>query len=403
MSQPSAASALVPGPAHPSRLTLLTDSYLPHAGGSRFFYHNLFKRLAAMGHQVVVVTGRVEGWGEFDEREQSPSLRIERRFDPLPGHSYRDLPRALRPMLSSIAAVLRRRPDVLHCGDLYPSGITGVLLKRILHIPLVAYCHGEDITLTDQRRFQPKLRNLIYRTANLVIANGDFAVENLRRIGIPASKVVKITPGLDAATFFPAAPDPALRERYGLPADELVVLTVARLASRKGHLRVLHALAALHGQIPPVRYLIAGRGPMEAELRAAAADLGLAGRVVFAGYVPDDQLNAHYALADVAVMPNTAEAGDVEGFGMVFLEANAAGKPVIGGRSGGTAEAVADGVTGFLVADDGELRTALSALLNDPALRARMGTAGLRRAREDFDWDTRARLLEGVNDRLREV
>ncbi len=382
------------------RITLLADSYLPHAGGSRFFYHNLFRRLAGLGHQVTVLTGRVEGWKEFDGREQTPNLRIERRFDPLPGHSYRDLPRVVRPMLQSIAAVLRRRPDVLHCGDLYPSGITGVLLKRLLRIPLVAYCHGEDITLTDQRRFQPRLRNLIYRTADMVVANGEFAVENLRRIGIPESKVVKITPGLDPTTFFPAEPDPSLRERYGLPADELVVVTVARLASRKGHLRVLQALAALRGETPTVRYLIAGRGPMEAELRAAAADLGLAGRVVFAGYVPDDRLNAHYALADVAAMPNTAEAGDVEGFGMVFLEANAAGKPVIGGRSGGTAEAVADGETGFLVANDEELRTALLSLLNDPALRARMGLAGLRRARESFDWESRARRLEAVSYRV---
>jgi phosphatidylinositol alpha-1,6-mannosyltransferase len=121
--------------------------------------------------------------------------------------------------------------------------------------------------------------------------------------------------------------------------------------------------------------------------------------VVFAGFVADDQLNQHYNLADIVVMPNTGDDGDVEGFGMVFLEANAAGKPVIGGRSGGTAEAILDGETGFLVdpSEDQELRHALQTLLNDGKLRQAMGAAGLHRACTDFSWDTRASKVQEIS------
>ena len=301
------------------RVTLLTDAYLPHAGGSRIYYHNLFSRLARMGHEVSVVTTKVAGWESFDAREGTAEYRIRRHFRPLRSMGYSQLAKIAGPM----AVMLWR---VLHCGDLYPSAVVGLVLKRVLGVPLVAYCHGEDITLTAERRFQPKLRNLIYRSANAVVANGEFAVEGLLRNGIAREKIHKLTPGLDQGLFFPEAPDAELVERYGL-RGELVVVTIARLVSRKGHARVIRALAALRGKVPPTKYLIAGRGPLEAELRQLAEELGLTEQVVFAGFVADEALNRHYNLADVVAMPNTAENGDVEGFGMVFLEANAAGKP----------------------------------------------------------------------------
>ena len=359
---------------------LLTDAYLPHAGGSRVYYHNLFSRLAVLGHHVTIHTTKVNGWQAFDRAAQTSHYQIRRHFHPLRDFSYSQLLKIIPPALLAFWNVLRRRPDLIHCGDLYPS----------------AYSHGEDITLTDERRFQPKLRDLIYHSADAILANGDFSIENLHRIGIDPRKIHKLTPGLDATAFFPESPSPDLRARYGLE-HSLTIVTIARLVSRKGHARVLRALAALQGEIPPTKYLIAGRGPLEAELRQLAQQLGIADQVIFAGFIPDEQINHHYNLADLVAMPNTAEAGDVEGFGMVFLEANAAGKPVIGGRSGGVSEAIAHGVTGLLVSSDDDLRTALRTLLTDPALRARFGAAGLHRVRQDFAWSTRADTLERVS------
>jgi len=380
------------------RIALITNGFLPHAGGSRVYYYNLFKRIAAMGDEVTILTTKVRGWQEFDAREQTSHFRIKRNFKTLQDLSYLNLPKFAGPMLASSNLALSRRPDVLYCGDLYPQGVAGVVLKRLLGIPFVAFCHGEDITLTAERRFQPKVRNLVYHSADAIVANGDFAVQGLRSIGVDTGKVYKITPGLDTSLFYPESGQAELQRRYGING-ELVVMTVARLVSRKGHKRVLRALAQISPQVPAFKYVIVGRGPLEEELRALTTELNLENRVVFAGFVPDDQLNRHYNLADIVVMPNTGEGGDVEGFGMVFLEANAAGKPVIGGRSGGTPEAIVEGKTGYLVdpSDDQELRDALHTLLNDGQLRKTMGSAGMHRARTQFSWETRASIIQEIN------
>jgi phosphatidyl-myo-inositol dimannoside synthase len=380
------------------RIALITNAFLPHAGGSRVYYYNLFKRVSTMGDEVTVLTTKVPGWQEFDSKEQTRSFQIKRNFKALSDLGYANLPRIAGPMLICGVFSIFHRPDVIYSGDLYPQGVVAVILKKLLRIPFVAYCHGEDITLTAERRFQPKLRNLIYRSADAVIANGDFAVQGLLSIGIDSRKIHKITPGLDTSLFYPETLEASLQQRYGL-GNELVVMTVARLAPRKGHKRVLRALADLGSSVPPFKYVIVGRGSLEAELRMLAADLKLEDKVIFAGFVPDDQLNKHYNLADIVVMPNTGDDGDVEGFGMVFLEAGAAGKPVIGGRSGGTSEAVLEGQTGFLVdpSDDGELRNALHSLLNDSNLRQSMGAAGLQRARTEFSWDSRAASLKQIS------
>jgi phosphatidyl-myo-inositol dimannoside synthase len=380
------------------RIALLTDEFLPHAGGSRFYYYNLFKRISTMGDEVTVLTSKVPGWQEFDNKEQTKCFTIKRNFKSLRDLSYSQLPKIFGPMLISVFFSALHRPDVLHSGDLYPPGVIAIMLKKLFGIPFVAYCHGEDITLTDERRFQPRLRNMIYHSANAIIANGEFAVQNLLRIGIEREKIHKITPGLDVSLFYLDTADTGLRRRYAIDG-ELVLMTVARLVSRKGHSRVIRALADLTPDVPSFKYVIVGRGPLEAELRALTIERNLQDRVIFAGFVADDQLNHHYNLADVVVMPNTGDDGDVEGFGMVFLEANAAGKPVIGGRSGGTAEAILDKETGFLVdpSDDQELRDALYTLLTDGELRRRMGLAGLRRAQTEFSWESRAAELRAIS------
>jgi phosphatidyl-myo-inositol dimannoside synthase len=378
------------------RIALLVDVFLPHAGGSRVYYYNLFHRMAAHD-DVQVLTTKIPGWEDFDAREETSSFTIKRRFKPLRDMSYLQLPKLAGTILHALSLTMTR-PDVLHCGDLYPPGLIGVMLKRLVGLPFVAYCHGEDFTLTEARRHQPKIRNLIYRTADGVIANGAFAVDKLLAIGIPKERIFKITPGLDTDVFFPH-PSDALRARYGL-GDELVVMTVARVIPRKGHSRVIRAMAELGDAVPPFKYVIAGKGPYESTLRELAAAVGVQDKVIFAGYIPETELNLHHNLADVFVMPNIeTDGGDIEGFGMVFLEANATGKPVIGGRSGGTAEAIVDGVTGYLVdeGDDEELVERLRRLLMDKELRNRMGDAGLRRVQTEFSWEPRAALLSSIS------
>jgi phosphatidylinositol alpha-1,6-mannosyltransferase len=386
------------------RILLITDYYLPHAGGARVYYHNMYRSLwRELGDDVTILTKKVPGWRDFDRAESGPGLRIIRRFTPLPSWKYWELPKAALPLAGAIGQLIRRRPDIIHFGDLYPPGMICLWIKKTFGIPYIGYCHGEEITQTELRRYQPRVRDAIYRNANLVVAASAYARAQLLRIGIPDAQIRTITPGVDYERFRSQPRVQDLVRRCGAQ-DKRVLLTVARLVPRKGHLAVMQAVARLRAELPDIRYMIVGTGSAEAALRTAAAEYGIADAVHFTGFVPEADLPGYYNLCDVFVMPNYEEAatGDIEGFGMVFLEANAAGKPVIGGRSGGTAEAIVEGITGFRVdpADTGELTARIRELLASPALRERMGNQGQARSRAMFSWANRAQMLHALSEEV---
>jgi phosphatidyl-myo-inositol dimannoside synthase len=384
----------------PTKVLVLTDSFLPHAGGSREYYNNIYRALVELGSsEVTILTKKIPGSQKFDDLASSALFRIRRQFRPLRSWKYSELPKGVGPFAQALWYVLRYSPEIVHAGDLYPQGLTAMMLKKLLALPYIIYCHGEEITQTDRYRYQPKVRDRIYKNANAVVANSEFARHNLLRIGVDPHRICKITPGVDAKRFRPGAPNIELLRRYGLER-KTVILTVARLVPRKGHRVALEAFASVCGQFPDAHYLIVGTGPEEVRLRQFVRQFGLEGRVTFAGFVSSDDLPDFYNICDVMLLINRQEAdGDVEGFGIVFLEANAAGKAVIGGRSGGAAEAIIDGTTGYLVNPENptEVGNILRQLLSDSSLRERMGAAGARRACIEFTWMERGRMLEGLN------
>jgi phosphatidyl-myo-inositol dimannoside synthase len=384
----------------PTKILVLTDSFLPHAGGSREYYYNLYRHFPQFGEtQVTIATKKVPGWQEFDQKVSSDSFRIVRWLKPLSTWRLRELPKGLGPFLHAGWHIYKDNPALLHVGDLYPQGVSGLLLKKLTGIPYVAYSHGEDIALTARYKYQPCMRDIVYRGADVIVANAEFATRNLVRIGIPEDRIVKINPGVDLDRFSPRPARLDLLQKWNLEGKK-VVLTVARLISRKGHDLVLRAIARLIREVPETVYLIAGQGPEEQKLRNLAAELGITDSVRFAGRVPEELLPDCYALCDVFAMVNREEAnGDLEGFGMVFLEASAMGKPVIGGRSGGTADAIAEGKTGFRV-DAGqldELTATLRKLLTDSSLRCQLGNTGRDRVNREFQWRDRARKLYEIS------
>ena len=201
------------------------------------------------------------------------------------------------------------------------------------------------------------LARRVYHGATAVIANSWNSAGLLTRDwGVPEEKIHVVYPGVDAERFRPENDGAAMRSLVAGP-DDVVFLSVGRLQRRKGHDMVLKALARLRARVPGARYVIVGDGSHQGQLEADVHALGLTDIVHFAGPARDEDMPAWYAAADVFLMPNRSDGVDFEGFGMVFLEAAAAGKPTIGGRSGGVPEAVEDGVTGLLVdgADVGDL------------------------------------------------
>jgi phosphatidylinositol alpha-1,6-mannosyltransferase len=251
------------------------------------------------------------------------------------------------------------------------------------------YAHGEEILISLGSR---KLRWLIPRLFNraaAIIANSYPTKRLLEEMGVQSEKIQVIHPGVYAEAFqTDEEAGQRIRNRHGLQGC-LVLLTVGRLQRRKGQDMVIRALPHILHRFPLVRYLIAGSGEEDHYLRGIAAELGIADKVIFAGEIPEEEKPAYYAACDVFVMPNRPIGPDVEGFGIVFLEAGAAGKPVIGGLSGGTADAIKEGITGLRV--DGESTQAITdaviALAEDIKKARTMGEQGRQRVAADFSWD----------------
>lgn len=379
------------------KILFLTDCFLPHAGGARVYYHNLYTGLAShLGHTVTILTTLVPGSKEFDADHATRHYQIIRKGRPLADWRWFRWPRLVPVLVRALLLIKKLRPDAIHFGDLFPQGFTCLLLNRFFAFEYVGYCHGEEITQTDKRRFQPLVRNAIYARASMVIAASDFAVRNLIRIGVAPERIVKINPGVNCQRLATSERDRAMVvDRHQLHGRR-VLLTVSRLCSHKGHALVIRALSQLLPRIPSLCYLIVGRGAEEQRLKALAAELGVTHAVRFAGFVPDELLPAYYGVCDVFVMPSyeESETGNAEGFGMVFLEAGAAGKPVIAGASGGTDESVLEGITGYRVADVPELIDRLSSILEDPAHAQQIGEQGSARVRAEFAWTERTAALD---------
>ena len=300
-------------------------------------------------------------------------------------------PRARRAVLWGLVLaeiMMRDRPQATQIATI-DDGHLGVWLRRWLRLPFLVYAHGNEILDVLQGTWPRQRVDL--QAADRIVANSRFTAGLVEQAGVDRGRIHVIHPGCDSERFRPRPIDRALRERLlGARAGGRVVLTVGNLVERKGHDMVIQALARVIRRVPDATYLIVGEGPYRDDLDRLARTAGVRDRVVFAGRVDTDELPDIYALSDVFVMPSRVRpaACDVEGFGLVFLEANACGKPVIGGRTGGIPEAIVDGKTGFLVEPESvaDIVEHLGIILTNNELAGEMGRQGRTRVKTHFSW-----------------
>ena len=348
---------------------LVTRAFPPTVGGSATVYSNTCR--CAGGALVVLApsldseTGReLAGWRECDRKAGCPVFRtpLLRSRQGYPRSRLRalwllwrqDLPLLLRVFRRVAQIVRRERIEVVVIGELVYGGWLVAPCRFLLRRKVVLYIHGEEVTIDLANvTIAQALRDTHLRLAHAIVAVSRFGQQALtERYGIEPGKIELILNGIDLDRFHPRPHDPTLRARYGLTGKR-VLLTVGRLSERKGIDRVIEALPAVLARHPDVRYLIVGDGLYRAQLDQLIAARQVSRSVRFVGTVSDEDLPAHYAIADVFVMPHRElPSGDTEGFGVVFLEANACGVPVIAGRVGGARDAVEDQVNGLTV--DGE-------------------------------------------------
>jgi phosphatidylinositol alpha-1,6-mannosyltransferase len=293
---------------------------------------------------------------------------------------------------------------MIHSARCLPEGLMALALRYLCGVPYACYVHGEDVNSASTSRELAWLVRRVLRGAEFLIPNSRNTAAILRdEWDMPEGRIRLLYPGVDTRRFVPAARDKVLRARLGWH-DRPVVLTVGRLQKRKGQDQLIRALMQIRKVVPDVLYAVVGDGDERQPLERLVCLEKMHHHVQFLGEVNDDDLIRCYQQCDLFVLPNREEAArDIEGFGMVLLEAQACGKPVVAGSSGGTAETMRIPQTGRVVCCDGPdaLAALVTELLVDSSLRARMGEAARHCVVERFDWSALSQQARQLFERPR--
>lgn len=374
---------------------LLTQRFLPEHGGSIRWMYEAYRRWPRPVH---VITHAYAAWspsaGANGDPAADPNFTLE-RLDIFLSNWGLDRPSRWQRYLRMTAAVgrqLRRLPAggrlIVHAVHAVPEVVSLIPLKKIWgdRLAIVCYAHGEEVTACCSSRQLRFLMRRAHAIVDLMLANSRYTAEVIAPHIDPA-KVRVVNPGVDLASFAAAAEMGArwrAEQGYG---QRLIVLTVGRLDPRKNQAAVIEAVARLAGRFPQLLYVVAGEGQTQAALRELAQRRGVGDKVVFTGSVDSELKLALFGGCDLFAMPAVRHGTDVEGFGMVFLEAAACGKPSLAGCTGGQSDAVIDGRTGLIV-DGGNLEAvtaALERMVADAAFRKLLGEQARAQAQR-FDW-----------------
>jgi phosphatidylinositol alpha-1,6-mannosyltransferase len=364
------------------RTLVVTNDFPPRPGGIQAYVHGLAVRQPP--DEVVVYASSWKGSAAFDAEQPFPVVRAATSV-------LLPTPKAAR---EARALARAEGCDRVWFGAAAPLGLLG---RRLGVDRAVASTHGHEVGWA----MAPGTRQLlgrIGRSVDVVTYLGDYTRARLSP-ALGGVAMAQLPSGVDTAVFRPGAGGAEVRARYGL-SDRPVVVCVSRLVPRKGQDVLVRALPLVHRAVPDAALLVVGGGPAMPRLQQLVASAGLERDVVLTGSVPWAELPAHYDAGDVFAMPcrDRLRGLEVEGLGIVFLEASATGLPVVAGRSGGSPDAVLDGETGYVVdgTDVATVAARLVELLAEPERARAMGEAGRAWVERDWRWDVLARRLRGL-------
>ena len=373
------------------RTLLVTNDFPPRPGGIQSYLHALATRLPDL---VVYAPSWESPSGSHPEFDAAQPFQVVRH----PGTLMLPTPGVLRRAAQIVRA---ERCEAVWFGAAAPLALLTPWLRDAGAQRVVACTHGHEVGWSMLPAARRSLR-AIGSAVDVVTFVSRYTRSRFAAAFGPMAALEHLPSGVDASVF---APDPVARQeiraRYGL-GDRPVVVCVSRLVPRKGQDVLVRALPEIRRRVPGAALLLVGGGPHHGALARLASAVGVADHVVLTGSVPWSELPAHYNAGDVFAMPcRTRGRGlDVEGLGIVYLEASATGLPVVAGRSGGAPETVRDGITGAVV--DGRSVAAVAdevaGLLADPDLAAKMGRAGREWVSREWRWEDLAARLAGLVD-----
>lgn len=359
------------------RTLLVTNDYPPAVGGIQRTLEALVRQLPP--DRISVLCPDRDGAAALDDEAAYRVFRQPEGFLwPRP-----DVGRRVEQAAREVGA------EVVLFGAVYPLAVLGPRLASS-GLPYVTAAHGFEYWLSIAPGTHAAVRYATSKAARVAVMCSGFVARTVRTAVPRRVPVSVLYPGADVEAFRPGLPTGDLRERHRLGERPLVVC-VSRLVARKGQDTLIRALGGIRRRVPDATLVMVGGGPYEGRLRALASGAP-PGSVVFVGQVAEPELPRYYALGDVFAMPCRTRLGgmEVEGWGNVFIEAAACGRPVVVGDSGGAREALVDGETGILVdgADVDAVAAAVADLLADPDRARAMGEAGRARVVREHTWPT---------------
>ncbi|MDY6854433.1 MAG: glycosyltransferase family 4 protein [Thermodesulfobacteriota bacterium] len=375
------------------KILFVASEFPPCTGGISVFSSNLLVQLLNQGHQIFLCV---------------PKGTIVPSHYNLKKVTYYDPKWIMRQFsIIFIKQITNNRIDLIFFSKFLGSSWIGILLlAKVFRMPAIALCHGWELHYLKWHPVDNLGLKIGLKTLALGLANSNFCKDLMLREGMKSSRLAVLTPGINPYNYTCWNGDTNfLREKYQIPDNGIVLLTVCRIEELKGIDLIVEAMNNLKDSFPQLIYVVVGTVAKWAKkyyesLLAKVKQYGLEKKVLFLGYIPYDKIRFIYKLADIYVSPSRIETHNSspreESFGITYLEAAANELSCIGTKTGGISDAVEDGVTGILVENENveELTSAIKYLLNNPLATAEMGKKGKERADKHFTWEKVGKRLE---------
>lgn len=365
---------------------LITENFPPKAGGSGRWFWELYSRLPQGQYQILA--GLDSSSSQFDA---DASIEIQR--ENLSSSEWGFVSAIGLKFYVKSAWLIRKlikqnKITELHCGRVLPEGVIAWLLNIFTGIPYVCYVHGEDLETAQSSREQYFICGQVIKRARKIICNSQNSANIVAKFGPEAvAKTTVLHPGVNSEEFIPQPKNKSILSNLGWTGKK-VALTVGRLQARKGQDMMIRAVPEIIKSVPNFLYAVVGGGAQKQELVALVEELGLHDHVQFLSEISDQDMIRCYQQCDFFILPNRTIGQDIEGFGMVLVEAQSCGKAVIAGDSGGTKETMLIGETGFIVDATDPLNIAqlVTKLILDENTLIDMGEKGRAHVIGSLDW-----------------
>jgi phosphatidylinositol alpha-1,6-mannosyltransferase len=370
------------------KVLVLTENFPPKSGGSGRWFWELYSRLPK--EDYIIVTDVVDD-NSVDKQIDNTVIRIPLKSAEWGFKSFTGLGFYWRTAMQVRKLTKAHGITHIHCGRVIHEGVIAWLVSLFTKVQFVCYIHGEDIETAATSREHSLMVKQVCAKADMLICNSLNSQHIARRLNYDVGNTVVLHPGADCERFIPVANCDDFKTNMAW-AEHSVILTVGRLQARKGHDKMIAAMPTILAAHPKTLYCVIGDGDQKPHLLSLVKELQLADNVIFLNEISDEQMIKCYQQCDIFILPNRTIANDIEGFGMVLVEAQACGKIVIAGDSGGTAETMLPEQTGFIIdcTKPDVIASKINHLLSDKVLRESMGKKGVEFVNDMFDWKAHA-------------